>query len=67
MIKQISIKTRVGWISAFEHKDKIYEIKFGKLKKQIKSKILTNFKKKILQFFAKKTSNIKIPHKIKGN
>ncbi len=48
MIKQISIKTRVGWISAFEHKDKIYEIKFGKLKKQIKSKILTNFKKKIL-------------------
>ena len=39
MIKQISIKTRVGWISVFKHKGKIYRIKFGKLKKQIKSTI----------------------------
>ena len=39
MIKQISIKTRVGWISVFKHKGKIYRIKFRKLKKQIKSKI----------------------------
>ena len=67
MIKQISIKTRVGWISVFECKGKIFRIKFGKLKKQIKSRILVNFKKKILQFFSKKISNIKIPHNIIGN
>ena len=64
---QISIKTRVGWISAFENKGSIFKIQFGKLKKQKKSKILQNFKKNILRFFDKKTPNIKIPHKIKGN
>ena len=67
MTKQISIKTRVGWISVFENRGKIFRIKFGKLKKQIKSRILVNFKKKILQFFSKKISNIKIPHYIMGN
>ena len=67
MISEISIKTRVGWISAFENKGRIFKIQFGKLKKQRKSKILQNFKKNILRFFDKKTPNIKIPHKIKGN
>ncbi len=38
MIKQISIKTKFGWISACENKGKIFKIKFGKLKKQKKSK-----------------------------
>ena len=64
---QISIKTRVGWISAFEKKGSIFKIQFGKLKKQKKSKILQNFKKNILRFFDKKTPNIEIPHKINGN
>ena len=67
MISQISIKTRVGWISAFEQRGRIFKIKFGKLKKQAKSKILKNFKKKLFQFFYKKKSYIKIPHIIKGN
>ena len=67
MVQQISIKTKVGWISCFENKGKIFRIKFGKLKKQKKSKILQNFKKNILRFFDKKTSNIEIPHKINGN
>ena len=67
MIQQISIKTRIGWITAFENEGRIFRIKFGKLKKQKKSKILQNFKKNILRFFDKKTPNIKIPHKIKGN
>ena len=67
MVSQISIKTRVGWISAFEYKGKIFKIKFGKLKKQIKSKILQDFKKNILQFFDKKTSTVDAPHKIIGN
>ena len=67
MIRQITFNTRVGWISAFENDGKIFKVKFGRLKKQKKSKILKKFRKNLLQFFNKKTSNIKIPHKIKGN
>ena len=40
MINQISTKTRFGWISAFEKRGIIFKIKFGRLKKQKKSKIL---------------------------
>ena len=67
MIKQISIKTKFGWISAYEINGKIFRIQFGKLKKQIKSVILENFKKNLLKFFGKKTPYIEAPHKIKGN
>ena len=67
MIRQMSIKTKVGWVSAFENNGKIFRIKFGKLKKQKKSQILKNLSKKITQFFNKKTLNIVAPHKIKGN
>ena len=45
MIKKISIKTKFGWISILKNKGKIFKIKFGKLKKQNRSKILSNFKK----------------------
>ena len=45
MIKKISIKTKLGWISAFENNRKIFKVKFGKLDKQIKSSILEKFKK----------------------
>ena len=54
MINQISTKTRFGWISAFENQGKIFKIKFCRLKKQTKSKILENFKKKLLKFFERK-------------
>ena len=67
MTRQISINTRMGWISAFENEGKIFRIKFGKLKKQKKNKILKNFEKNILQFFDKKISNIRAPHKMIGN
>tara|TARA_Y100000741_G_scaffold322896_1_gene272854 strand:- start:127 stop:579 length:453 start_codon:yes stop_codon:yes gene_type:complete len=67
MSKQISIKTRFGWISAYENKGKIFKIKFKKLKQQKKSKILVKFRKEILNFFKNKRSKIKIPHTITGN
>ena len=67
MIKQISIKTKFGWISAYETNGKIFRIRFGKLKKQIKSLILENFKKNLLKFLSKKTTHIKAPHEIRGN
>tara|TARA_B100001123_G_C14846003_1_gene842091 strand:+ start:168 stop:614 length:447 start_codon:yes stop_codon:yes gene_type:complete len=67
MIKQMSIKTKFGWITAYEINGKIFRIKFGKLKKQIKSEILENFKKNLLKFLDKKVSYIKAPHVIEGN
>ena len=38
MIRIISIKTKIGWISAFESEEKIVRIKFGKEKNKIKVK-----------------------------
>ena len=67
MTKQMSIKTRFGWISAYENEGKVFKIKFEKLKKQKKSKILKNFKKNLLRFFDKKITTIKTPHKLTGN
>ena len=67
MINHISTKTRFGWISAFENHGKIFKIKFCRLKKQTKSKILENLKKKLLKFFDKKISTINIPHEMVGN
>ena len=67
MIKKISIKTEVGWVSAFENNGKIFKIKFGKVKKQVKSRILKNFKKNLIKFFEKKTLNIKAPYNMEGN
>ena len=67
MINQISTKTRLGWISAFENQGKIFKIKFGRLKKQTKSKTLEIFTKKLLKFFNKKITNIKVPHEMIGN
>ena len=49
MIRKISIRTRVGWISVFEKEGKIFKIIFGRLKNQIKSKILENFKKNLFK------------------
>ena len=63
MINQISTKTIFGWISAFENHGKILKIKFGRLKKQKKSKILESLKKKLLKFFDKKVTNIQTPYK----
>ena len=67
MISKISIRTRVGWISVFEKEGKIFKIIFGRLKNQIESKILDNFKKNLFKFFNKKTSYINAPHKMNGN
>tara|TARA_B100000029_G_scaffold217723_1_gene215513 strand:+ start:1915 stop:2430 length:516 start_codon:yes stop_codon:yes gene_type:complete len=67
MTKQISIKTRFGWISAYENNGKIFRIKFGKVKHQKRSFILSNFEKNISKFFDKKISHIKAPYKTVGN
>ena len=67
MIKKISIKTKVGWISVFEEKGKIFQIRFGKTKTQFKSRLLINFKEKLNNFFKKKKPLTEIPHIMRGN
>ena len=67
MIKKTVIKTKMGWISAFEVNGKIIQIKFGKIKKIENSILLNILAKKIKNFFNKKITKIKIPHQIKGN
>ena len=67
MIKKISIKTKIGWISVFEEKGKVFKIQFGKIKKQTNSLVLNAFKQKIKKFFKYQTTNINIPHKLLGN
>ena len=67
MIKRISIKTKFGWISAFEKKKRIYKIKFGKLKKQTHSKNLIMFKKNLFKYLNKKSTTIKASYDVHGN
>ena len=67
MIKKISIKTKLGWISAFEEGGKIFRIKCGKIKKKQPSKVLKQFKKNLIKFLNKKTIKINTTYKIEGN
>ena len=67
MVKKISVKTELGWVSASENMGKIFEIKFGKVKKQSQSQVLKNFKKNLIKFFKKGTLNIEAPYKIQGS
>jgi len=67
MIRKISVKTKFGWISAFEHNKKIYKIKFEKCKNKSPSKNLKKFKLSLNNFLAKKSKFIKFDSLIKGN
>ena len=67
MIKQISIKTKFGWISAFEENGKIFKVKFGKHKNKSTSKNLKNFKTNLNDFLKGKNKSIKSNFLVKGN
>ena len=67
MINSISIKTKFGWISAFEEKGKITRVKFGKCKNLSVSNNLKKFKTSLNDFFKKKSKYIKSNFLIKGN
>ena len=58
MIRQISIKSKFGWITAFEDKGKIIRVKFGKHKTILPSKNLKKFKSSLKKFLLKKTNFI---------
>ena len=67
MIKQISIKTKFGWISAFEQNNKIYKVKFGKCKNKSTSNNLKKFKSSLNNFLLKKNKFLKFNTLIVGN
>ena len=67
MIKQISIKTRFGWISAFEKKGRIIKVKFGKTRKKSISNNLRKFRNSLNNFTTGKSKSIKSNFLIKGN
>ena len=67
MIKQISIKTKFGWISAFEQNNKIYKVKFGKCKNKSTSNNLRKFKSSLNNFLTKKNKFLRFNTLIVGN
>ena len=69
MKKSITFRTKYGWISAFEEKGKITEIKFLKTKnKNIgTSRILQKLRGKIQSYFSKKTTSFNISLDIRGS
>ena len=67
MISSISIKTKFGWISAFEKKGKIIRVKFGKHKSKYISKNLAKFKTNLNSFLMRKSKFIKSNFLIEGN
>ena len=67
MINSISVKTRFGWISAFEKEDKIFKVKFGKCKNKSISKNLKKFKISLNAFLTGRNKSIKSNLLIEGN
>ena len=67
MKKTISFQTKFGWISAFEEKGKITEIKFLKTKNVGKSLILKKLKKMINEYFSKQKTSFNLPLEINGS
>ena len=67
MTKQISVKTKFGWISAFEENNKIFKVKFGKHKNKSTSQNLKNFKTSLNDFLKGKSKSLKSNFLIRGN
>ena len=66
MIKQISVKTKFGWISAFEENGKIFKVKFGKHKNKSASKNLKNFTTSLNDFLKGKSKSLKSNFLVRG-
>ena len=67
MTKKISVKTELGWISAFENNGKIFEVKFGKHKNKSVSKNLKRFRNNLINFLNRKNNAFESDFLIKGN
>ena len=66
MIRQISIKTKFGWISAFEENGRIIRVKFGKYKSKSVNNNLRKFRKNLNRFMQGKNRFINFNFLLKG-
>ena len=66
-MNSLSFKTKFGWITAFEKKNKIVRVKFGKYKNKSISTNLKKIKSNINNFLNKKNKKINSNFDIKGN
>ena len=66
-MNSLSFKTKFGWISAFEEKNKIIIVKFGKHKNKSISKNLEKFKNNLNHFINKRRNKISFNFHIEGN
>ena len=54
----LSFKTKFGWVSAFEEKNKVVEVKFGKYKNNNTTKNLKKIRNDICNYFSKKKKKL---------
>ena len=66
-MNSLSIKTKFGWISALEQRNKILEVKFGKHKNKSVSKNLKRFRNNLINFLNRKNNAFKSDFLIEGN
>ena len=66
-MNSLSIKTKFGWISALEKRNKIVKVKFGKHKNKSISKNLKKFKNNLINFLNRKNNTFKSDFLIQGN
>ena len=63
----LSFKTKFGWVSAFEEKNKVVEVKFGKYKNNNTTKNLKKIRNDICNYFSKKKKKINADFLVRGN
>ena len=63
----LSIKTKFGWISALEQRNKIVKVKFGKHKNKFVSKNLKKFRNNLINFLNRKNNTFESDFFIEGN
>ena len=66
-MNSLSIKTKFGWISAFEQRNKIVEVKFEKHKNISVSKNLKKFRNNLINFLNRKNNTFESDFFIEGN
>ena len=66
-MNSLSIKTKFGWISALEQRNKIVKVKFGKHKNKSVSKNLKKFRNNLINFLNRKNNTFESNFFIEGN
>ena len=66
-MNSLSIKTKFGWISALEQRNKIVEVKFEKHKNISVSKNLKKFRNNLINFLNRKNNTFESNFFIEGN